>query len=219
MFTTLILIFYLLAIPGAWSAEDADLVGKDSAASQTAPAPLSGSTAVGKSRLIQPGDRLRVKIYPEDEFIKSTETEVSSEGSISLPLIGKVKVVGMKNVDAEREIVSILTQDYLVNPVVIVEVVESLSGREKRSVAILGQVQKPGTYEIPPDRKLTLLGVISTAGGFTDIANVKKIKIIRKQEGGKTQVLRANAESIISGKQTDIELEPGDVIHVGESFF
>lgn len=171
-----------------------------------------------KDRQIEIGDKLRIKIYPEDEFIKSTDTEVSSEGTITLPLIGKVKVQGMKGVDVEREIVQILAKDYLVNPVVVIEVAEQVSEKEKKTVAVLGQVTKPGAYDFPPDQKLTLLRVISMAGGFSDIANVKKIKVIRK-ENGKTRVIGANAESIISGKDPDIELEPGDVINVGESFF
>ena len=171
-----------------------------------------------KDRPIEIGDKLRIKIYPEDEFIKSTDTEVSSEGSVTLPLLGKVNVQGLKTIDAVREIVQVLAADYLVNPVVVIEVAEEVTEREKRSVAILGQVTKPGTYNFPPEQKLTLLRVISMAGGFSDIANVKKIKVIRK-ENGKTRIVQANAESIIAGKDPDIELEPGDVINVGESFF
>lgn len=173
-----------------------------------------------KERVLAVGERLRVKIYPEDEFIKGTETDVSSEGDVTLPLIGKVRVEGLKVVEAERKIVDILAQDYLVNPVVVIEVVEKpVAEKPKVKVSILGQVQKPGTYEFPADQKLTLLQSISTAGGFTDIANAKNIKIIRKKEGEKAESLRANAESIIAGQKPDVELEAGDVVHVGESFF
>lgn len=173
-----------------------------------------------KERVLSVGERLRVKIYPEDEFIKGTETDISSEGDVTLPLIGKVKVEGLKVVEVERKIVDILSQDYLVNPVVVIEVVEKpAADKPKVKVSVLGQVQKPGTYEFLADQKLTLLQSISTAGGFTDIANVKNIKIIRKRDGEKAQSLRANAESIIAGKKPDVELEAGDVVHVGESFF
>ncbi len=201
-----------------------DMVVEKSTGSASAPqakpgaAPATPQTAyTKKDRLLEAGDKLRVKIYPEDEFIKSTDTEVSSEGTITLPLIGRVKVQGMKAVEAEREIAQILAKDYLVDPVVVVEIGES-GEVQKKSLAILGQVSKPGTYDFPPDQKLSLLRVISMAGGFSDIANVRKIKVIRK-ENGKTRILRANAESIISGSSPDIDLEPGDVISVGESLF
>ena len=172
-----------------------------------------------KSHSVEVGDKLRIKIYPEDEYIKGGEMDVSSEGTITLPLIGKVKVQGRKIEESEAEIASRLSRDYLVNPVVVIEVAERIVEKEKKTLAILGQVQKPGSYEIPPDHKLTLLQVVSMAGGFTEIANVRKIKIIRKENSGKTHVIQANAQEIISGKDPDIDMEPEDVIHVAESFF
>ena len=214
-----ILIAFFVAI--ALLAWPASLEATPAAAEGGAADPSSGATTKARGfeeRKIEIGDKLRIKIYPEDAFVKGADTEVSSEGNVTLPLVGKVPVVGMRPVDAEREIVKILSKDYLVNPVVVIEFVESAPERSRRSVAVLGQIQKPGTYEFPPDQKLTLLKLLSMAGGFTDIANVKKIKVIRK-EGSKTRVIRANAESIISGNKPDIELEPGDVVHIGESFF
>lgn len=163
------------------------------------------------------GDRVLIKIFPEDEYIKGGEMVVSSEGDIALPLIGKIKVEGLQLVEAERTIVNMLARDYLVNPVVVIEVTKDVTKLTK-SLSILGQVQKPGTYQMPLEDKLTLLQLISMAGGFTDVANVKKIKIIRK-ESGKVKVIHANAEAIISGKSVDVELAPEDVVHVGESLF
>ena len=170
-----------------------------------------------KIEKLEVGDRVLIKIFPGDEYIKGGEMEVSSEGDITLPLIGKVKVEGLQLVEAERQIQNLLAKDYLVNPIVVVEVTKDVL-QTTRSLSILGQVQKPGTYQMPLENKLTLLQLISMAGGFTDVANVKKIKIIRKV-GGKVQVIHANAESIIGGKSVDIELAQDDVIHVGESLF
>ena len=167
------------------------------------------------SYILQPGDRVSIKIYPEDEYIKGGEMEVSSEGNITLPLVGKVAVAGKHVIESERAIAGILSADYLVNPEVVMEVLQY----KKQSVVILGQVKKPGTYQFPAGSShLTLLQAISMAGGFSDIANIKRIKVMRKA-GGKNGVIHANAESIISGKDPDVELEPGDVIHVSESLF
>lgn len=170
-----------------------------------------------KAHRIEVGDKMKIKIYPEDEYVKGGDVEVSSEGTVTLNLIGKVPAEGMTVAELEERLTQILAEDYLVNPVVVVEVDQSQSSKE--SLAILGQVQKPGTYDFPIDGRLTLLQLISKAGGFTPIANAKNIKIIRKEMGEKTRVIRANAESIISGKQKDVELQPDDVIHIGESFF
>ena len=172
---------------------------------------------------LEVGDKVTVKIYPEDQYIKGGGMEVSSEGTITLPLLGRINVQGLSVRETEQKITEILSKDYLVNPVVVVEVADRLiekkyQEKEKKSLSILGQVQKPGPYDFPATKKMTLLELISKAGGFTDVANAKNIKVIRKK-GGKTSAIHANAESIIAGKDPDIELEPDDVVHVGESFF
>lgn len=171
-----------------------------------------------KAHRIEIGDRLRIKIYPEDQYIKGGDTEVSSEGTITLPLLGKIYVQGMPLTDAEKEITRLLAQDYLVNPVVVIELLTVVGAEGGATISVLGQVKKPGPVQYPMNQKLTLLKVISLAGGFTEIANAKKIKVVRKT-GGKTTLIHANAEAIISGKDPDIEMEPDDIVHVGESFF
>lgn len=173
---------------------------------------------------IDVGDKVTVKIYPEDDYLKGAQMEVSTEGNIVLPLLDRIEIKGLTIAEAEKKITDLLAKDYLVNPIVVIEVADRLLEKEgegiinKRSVSILGQVQKPGTYEFSSEGKMTLLEVISKAGGFTDVANVKKIKVIRKGEG-KNSVISANAESIIGGRDPDVPLETDDVIHVGESFF
>ncbi|MBN1689316.1 MAG: polysaccharide export protein [Candidatus Omnitrophica bacterium] len=168
--------------------------------------------------ILQPGDRILLKIYPEDQYIKGGQMEVSSEGNITLPLVGKINIAGLTAPDAERKIAKIIDADYLVGPEISIE----LGNRESASLSllVLGQVKSPGTHTFPAgQRHFTLLQAISSAGGFSPIANPKKIKIMRKTTTGKSQVIRANAEDILSGKAEDIPLEPGDVVHVAESLF
>lgn len=242
----LILVLFLSRIPSgeviarAQEEQDADTApadevptgevsGEEASAedsSQAAPSPSSNpekQTVKNKEVYkIQVGDRVSVRIYPEDPFIKGAEMEVSSEGTIVLNLVGKITIQDLTILEAERKITEILAKDYLVDPVVVVEVAERVAEKEKKehkkTLSILGQVQKPGSYDLPAEGKLTLLQLISNAGGFTDVANAKNIKIIRK-EGGKTNAIHANAEAIIAGKDPDVELAPEDVVHVGESFF
>lgn len=168
------------------------------------------------SYTLQPGDRVNIKIYPEDEYLKGAETEVSSEGNITLPLLGKVPVAGQTVIQAEQNLTRLIDKEYIVDPEVVIDVLKY----KKQSVVILGQVVKPGTYEFPPGTtRVTLLQAVSMAGGFSDIANIKKIKIMRKGKKDKSDVIRANAEDIIGGEEEDVELESGDVVNVAESRF
>lgn len=171
-----------------------------------------------KDYIMQTGDRIKVTIYPEDDHIKGAEMEISSEGNITLPLVGKILVNGKKPIEAEREIAEILDRDYLVNPEVVIEVTDKYASEKEKTVVLLGQVKQPGSQPFPKAGRFTLLQAIAVVGGFSDVANIKKIKVIR---GGEAQgeVLRVNAEDIISGKKPDIELEDGDIINVAESLF
>ncbi len=168
---------------------------------------------VDASYILQTGDRIDIKIYPEDEFLKGGEAEVSSQGYVTIPLVGKIKAANQSVLDVENKIAEVLAEDDIANPQVVIEVLQY----QASTFAVLGQVSRPGSYELPVGgRKMTLLEAISTAGGFNDIANTKKIKIMRKSTGA---VLRINVESIISGNELDIEILHDDVIHVSESLF
>ncbi len=167
--------------------------------------------------VLQAGDHIKVKIFPEDEYIRGGETEISAEGNITLPVMGKVKVMGLTAIEAEKMIAKVLEMDYLVDPEVAVEIITRQA--YQYSLLVLGQVKKPGSIEFPTDtRRLTLLQAISLAGGFTEIANIKKIRIVRKVNE-KNEIIKANAEDILSGKDPDIEVEPGDTVNVAESVF
>ncbi len=173
----------------------------------------SAAITVDESYQLQPGDRLSIKIYPEDEYLKGGDVEVSSDGNITLPLVGKIAVSGKTVLESEKAIADVLETDYIVDPQVVIEVLKYQAG----SFVLLGQVSKPGTYSFPPgDLKITLLQAVSMAGGFSDIANIKKIKVMRKKTG---EVFQVNAEEIISGQKSDVDITADDVINVSESRF
>lgn len=195
----------------------AGFIGYDNISMEAAQQPRERASAdsFANDYTLQPGDRIMVKVYPEDEYLKGGEMQISSEGNITLPLVGKIPIGNKSVVQAEKMITDILTKDYLVEPEVVIEVLEF----KQQTFVILGQVKTPGTYSFPPgSTKVTLLQAISMAGGFSEIANIKKIKVMRKSSGGQT-VIRANAESIMGGEDADINLEPGDIIQVTESLF
>jgi protein involved in polysaccharide export with SLBB domain len=82
-------------------------------------------------------------------------------------------------------------------------------------VTVLGQAQRPGVFELPAHRQLSLVEAIGMAGGVTRIANGKKITL--KRSGGNVQVI--NLSDITKGAGSDIPLRDGDVITIPESLF
>ena len=81
-------------------------------------------------------------------------------------------------------------------------------------VTSLGKVMRPGPVEFPLDGNLDLVGAISRAGGFHQLANSKKVNVNR---GGKVEVIDVRELSERGGSV--FALQPGDVVTVPERLF
>jgi len=89
-----------------------------------------------------------------------------------------------------------------------------------RRIFILGEVNNPGSYDIPPEKELTVVEAISLAGGFTEQAGVNKTKIIRVENGlEKTMEVKIKDITKKGNKSKDIILRPNDIVIVPQSFF
>lgn len=172
----------------------------------TLPAQEAGKSSGIIGRL----DTIEITVFREDEL--ATRGQLSPDGTITMPLIGAVRLQGLTTDQAAAAIEAKLRDGYLVRPQVGV----SIGARVKRAVTVLGQVQKPDVYVIPADRSLTLTQVIAMAGGITRIGNAGKLTLKRL---GATQVQQIDLKSITSGKTSDITLRDGDVVTVPESLF
>jgi len=158
-----------------------------------------------------PGDRFRLEIVGEKDL--PTEYQVAADGTVTLPYVQNIAVAGLE----PNEVAALVRQrlvdgKVLVNPSVVVTV---LDYRSKR-VTVLGQVQKPGSFQLEPG--MTLLQAISQAGGLTSLANVARVNLTRTSEGKATTVV-VNIESIYEGNVADVPLQPGDRVFVHERNF
>ncbi|HXI04660.1 MAG TPA: polysaccharide biosynthesis/export family protein, partial [Candidatus Saccharimonadales bacterium] len=82
-----------------------------------------------------------------------------------------------------------------------------------------GAVRSPGKIEQPASREITLMQAIAKAGGATDRANLKKVQILRKGDGGSQQSILVNLYRVRAGDVSDPPLMDGDVVVVAETFF
>ncbi|BCX47075.1 sugar ABC transporter substrate-binding protein [Haloferula helveola] len=155
-------------------------------------------------------DSVEITVFREDDL--TTRGQLSAAGTIDIPLIGAVKLSGLTTSQAARAIEAKLRDGYLVKP----EVTVSITDRVRKTVTVLGQVQKPGVFRLDPNRQLTLVEALGMAGGMTRIANDKKVTLKRR---GSSQPQRINVRSITSGEAKDITLRDGDIITIPESLF
>lgn len=166
----------------------------------------------GRVYLLSPNDVIQVKVYQEDDL--ETRGRVAQDGSLTLPLVGVVKIGGQSVEQAAAMIQGLYGKDYLVNPQVSVIILEY----SKRNFTVLGQVQKPGSYEIPNEQAIDLLRAIAMAGGYTRIGNPSKITVQRKV-GEQTKIFKLDAESMAKDKNAKpFEIRPEDTVTVGEKF-
>lgn len=253
----------------------------------------------GPSYRIGPRDEVAIRVFEEPKL--NVDLRVDDDGTIRLPLVGRVNAAGLTEDELTLRLKEVLEQELLQRASVSVEVLEYRS----RPISVLGAVRNPGTLntsgrltllealtaagglssshgeevhvlrrasngltdqiEIPirellvqadPDvnipifandlvnvpaavevtiyclgevsspgaisfmstQRVTLLAAIARAGGLTDRAS-KKLLIKRQRPEGETEEIQVNYKRIVSGREPDPELEPGDVIVVKESFF
>jgi len=159
--------------------------------------------------LLRVGDIVQVDVFQEP--VMTTRQRVQGDGSISVGLIGRVYVLGESVEIAADKIAKLLDKKYLVNPQVSVTVL----AYSPRRYTVWGQVQRPGSYVIPPEQKVSLPEAIATAGGNSDIGNLKQVVVTRKTNG-EIERIRVNA---LAPEAMDFFVKEGDIIFIKETIF
>jgi polysaccharide export outer membrane protein len=152
-------------------------------------------------------DLLEVTVFDLKELDQTVR--VADDGSITLPLLGRLQVAGLTKGDLEALIAKLLEERFVRNPQVTIFVKEY----ESKKIAVSGAVKKPDTYEMLGEK--TLLEMISKAGGL-DKDLGKEIIIFRQDADGSTRRLGVNLDKLVYEADPSLNLvvEPGDIIYV-----
>jgi polysaccharide export outer membrane protein len=163
-----------------------------------------------KNYILRPSDLIQVDVFQEQDLRR--QTRIEADGQVHLVLIKPFRIAGMTLSMAQKEIARrYYDEEFLWNPQVSVTVMEF----SPRKVSVLGEVMRSGFVQIVPDRKLTFVEAISSAGGFTRQAQKKEVQLKRTVKNGSIEVYTFDAESIMREKGIkDIELLDGDIITV-----
>ena len=145
------------------------------------------------------GDRLRVIVFGQDNL--SNSYSVDSSGMISLPLIGRVRALGLTTAELERAVAARLRQGYLREPSVSVEV------EAFRPIFILGGVDTAGQYAFVEG--MTVDQAVAAAGGYAARAIQGQAEVTRIVDG----------QSEAFAAPLSYPVRPGDTINVAEREF
>jgi polysaccharide export outer membrane protein len=175
------------------------------AAQNTPAAPAAGDNR----RLLQlgPGDLVTISVFGRPEM--DGNLYVDDDGTLRVPLAGKVAVGGLSPTEASEAIERALkTGEILVDPHVSITVSQSRSQR----VSVLGEVRAPGRYAI--ESNTTILDLLAQAGGVTDgSANV--IFILRPDASGTATRIPVDIGAFAEGRGGP----PTEMLHGGDSVF
>jgi polysaccharide export outer membrane protein len=219
MFTTALMMLFLVV-----GVVPADVAGQQPAPPPATPAqppapPLqSGSLISQTDYVVGPQDVMRISVFNEPTL--SGTFRVDNDGSINFPFLGRVKVAGLRVALIEAQLAKSLTEGYLKNPQVTVEMEQYRS----QSVFIMGEVRVPSKYSLVGNS--SLMEALMQAGWVTPTAGFD-VLIIHPRGGATRAVLqselqdinadvtRVNLRDIEAGKlPQNIRIQDGDTILV-----
>jgi polysaccharide export outer membrane protein len=203
----------LVCGPGVWSvAAQAPPVARPTAQTAVSGAPTgnpaapAGAVIPPPDYVIGPDDQLSIVFWRDKDL--SSDVVVRPDGKITLPLLNDVQAAGLTP-DALRGVLTQAATKFVEEPNVSVAVKQINS----RKVFITGQVGKPSPY--PLNGPMTVVQLISLAGGLLEYADEKNVRVLRT-ENGASQSFRVNYDELKKGRnlQQNIELKPGDQVLV-----
>ncbi len=156
---------------------------------------------------------MQITVYQEPDL--TTPARLGADGTITFPMLGQVNLGGLTGFQAQELIRKKLQADYLVDPQVSLAIVE----HSKQYFTVLGQVLRPGIYETPLERNMTLLEAIGLAGGFTRTAKTSAVAVTRKEKSGERKIKLDARKMAKDGNSHGFVVQAGDTIIVDESFF
>jgi polysaccharide export outer membrane protein len=176
------------------------------------PAPRTAQTADTQYK-VGPLDTLNIVVWRNPDL--SGTVAVRPDGRISTPLVPDLLVVGRTPAEIARDVEATLGR-YVREPNVTV-LVTSFQGTFSEQIRIVGEAARP--QAIPYRQNMTLLDVMIQAGGLTDFADGNAAVLVRGSEGGKQYSVHLKDLLKRGDIAANVDVKPGDVIIVPQSWF
>jgi|SRR6476469_5632782 len=147
----------------------------------------------------------------EDRDNESQHLRVNDNGELEVPYIGLVAASGRTCKELAYSVKGLLEREYYYHATVIIAV-DRVSEKSRGKVYVYGNVKGQGPQEIPADETYTVSKAIIRAGGFSDFANKRKVRVTRKDGKNFTVDLKRVIEE--GHVDEDLVLQPDDQIQV-----
>ena len=163
--------------------------------------------------VIGTGDSVNVMVWRNPEL--SMGVPVRPDGRLTMPLVEDLMALGRTPTELARDIEKELAK-YVRDPMVTV-IVSGASGPFTEQIRILGEATRP--QAIPYRQDMTLLDLMIVVGGITDFADGNRTVLVRGAEQGKMYTLRINDLVKRGDISANVDLKPGDILIIPQSWF
>lgn len=167
------------------------------------------------------GDRIELSVEVDGNMeVSKHRAPVNFNGKITLPLVGDVKVGGLRLQEARQVIAKAYGSFYVNPPVIMLTTVEDLDAGVWGTVTVTGMVGRPGVVTVTSSKGIRLSAALQSAGGFAGSARRTAILVTRTDDAGQRIQASVNYNEIGQGDASaDIYLVDGDIVFVPERIF
>ena len=163
--------------------------------------------------VIGTGDTVSVMVWRNPEL--SMNVPVRPDGRLTMPLVEDLLALGRTPTELARDIEKELAR-YVRDPIVTV-IVSGASGPFSEQIRIIGEAARP--QALPYRQDMTILDVMIAVGGITDFADGNNTVLVRGAEQGKMYTVRLKDLVKRGDISANIDMKPGDVLIIPESWF
>jgi len=163
--------------------------------------------------LIGPLDTLQIIVWRNPDL--STTVPVRPDGKVSVPLVEDVNAIGKTPTQLARDVEKAMSR-FIRDPVVTV-LVTQFNGPYGEQIRVVGEAARP--QALPYRQRMTLLDVMIAVGGLTDFADGNNASVLRTAEGGRQYRVRLKDLVRRGDVSANVEMRPGDVVIIPQSWF
>lgn len=163
--------------------------------------------------LIGPLDSLNIIVWRNPDL--SQTVPVRPDGKVSVPLVEDLPALGKNPSQLARDIEKAMAR-FIRDPVVTV-LVTQFNGPYSEQIRVVGEAARP--QALPYRQRMTLLDVMIAVGGLTDFADGNHASVLRTGEGNRQYGVRLKDLVRRGDVSANIEMKPGDVVIIPQSWF
>lgn len=179
----------------------------------------SWMNALDDARQLRTGDRCSFRVIEDGDPV--VPLIVTDSGEMEVPYVGRVPAAGKSCKALAYELKGRLEKTYYYQATVVLGLDQAAPAKSPGRVYLVGAVHQQGPQEIPPEESYTVSRAILKAGGFTEFAERRKVKLVRRGNKGGSDVEMVDLVEILqkgrAGK--DPVVYPDDLIIVSERWF